>query len=623
MLVLSVGIASLGNSESLAQGGWFQQAIEDEADIYAVAALDANTVIALDARGRLLRISNGVLSVPQSIGVDVPIYGLSFAGSNIGTAVGSGGTILRTTDGGVTWELQDSGTSLDLIGVFLVDENVGTAVGASGTILRTDDGGDTWTPQYADTLAPLFGVSFVNASSGIAVGDEGTILSTSDGGDTWLPQYSGTTRHLQSISFTGPTTTIAVGDSGTVVRTTDGGDNWELEQGGTMVNLYGLAMLDANRGIAVGCETTADGECRRYPDPDRTCGTLHDTFDGGLTWSRRNGGGCYAEALFAVSFFAGDSGAAVGYRGNILYFVDRGETVRNMGWTTYEFHGASMVDANTGWAVGGTAFGTYLAGVIIHTTNGGYPWRWQYSGTVNPLFAVSFVDANVGTAVGAYGTIVQTRDGGATWFPQDSGTSDELSGVFFLNADIGWVAGNNVILHTTDAGDSWSLQQVSLGGRGRVHFADTNNGRAAGMGGNFFRTTDGGGSWTLWTNIWEGQIRDIYMTDGNNITAVVYWPGDPLHDAISLLMRSADGGATWSWSQMARGRGSLVNALTFVNRDTGFAVGGPGVFRTTDHWDTWLRQLAPGPYLAVSFGDANSGTVVGYGRIMRTETGGE
>src|SRR5712692_11631945 len=52
-----------------------------------------------------------------------------------------------------------------------------TAVGAGGTILRTDDGGDTWTPQDSGTHNPLSGVSLVDDCTGTVVGAAGTIRS--------------------------------------------------------------------------------------------------------------------------------------------------------------------------------------------------------------------------------------------------------------------------------------------------------------------------------------------------------------------------------------------------------------------------------------------------------------
>jgi hypothetical protein len=62
-------------------------------------------------------------------------------------------------------------------------------------------------------------------------------------------------------------------------------------------------------------------------------------------------------------------------------------------------------------------------------------WFWQNPlPQGNPLIAVSFVDANTGTAVGEYGTILRTTDGGATWTLQTSGTTTiGLLGVSFVD----------------------------------------------------------------------------------------------------------------------------------------------------------------------------------------------
>ncbi len=60
---------------------------------------------------------------------------MSFADAQNGTIVGAAGTILRTTNGGETWDAQDSGTSANLAGVYFTDANTGTAVGLAGTML--------------------------------------------------------------------------------------------------------------------------------------------------------------------------------------------------------------------------------------------------------------------------------------------------------------------------------------------------------------------------------------------------------------------------------------------------------------------------------------------------------
>jgi len=98
---------------------------------------------------------------------------VSFIDTNNGFAVGSTGTILRTTDGGNNWDILTSGTNDDFYGVSFVDANTGTVVGNFGAILRTTDAGNHWTIQRDGMADVLFGVSFSDANTGTAVGSDG------------------------------------------------------------------------------------------------------------------------------------------------------------------------------------------------------------------------------------------------------------------------------------------------------------------------------------------------------------------------------------------------------------------------------------------------------------------
>lgn len=69
---------------------------------------------------------------------------------NIGWAVGSAGTILKTIDGGVTWESVTSGTKSELTDINFIDQNTGWIVGADGVILKTTNGGSDWAPRKVD-----------------------------------------------------------------------------------------------------------------------------------------------------------------------------------------------------------------------------------------------------------------------------------------------------------------------------------------------------------------------------------------------------------------------------------------------------------------------------------------
>ena len=124
---------------------------------------------------------------------------MHFADARLGWAVGEGGTILATHDGGASWARQRSGTEY-LRGVHFADTRLGWAVGEGGTILATHDGGASWARQRSGTDKFLWGVHFADARLGWAVGGSGTIVATRDGGASWAPQRIGRSVDATSCS---------------------------------------------------------------------------------------------------------------------------------------------------------------------------------------------------------------------------------------------------------------------------------------------------------------------------------------------------------------------------------------------------------------------------------------
>ncbi|RPI73388.1 MAG: T9SS C-terminal target domain-containing protein [Ignavibacteriales bacterium] len=71
-----------------------------------------------------------------------PLVGLDFPSAGTGYAVGYLGSILKSTNSGISWISQTSGTSANLIDVdFFGDELNGVAIGEGGLILTTNNGG--------------------------------------------------------------------------------------------------------------------------------------------------------------------------------------------------------------------------------------------------------------------------------------------------------------------------------------------------------------------------------------------------------------------------------------------------------------------------------------------------
>lgn len=170
---------------------------------------------------------------------------------------------LRTTDAGMSWQ-DVSPSQAVLMDSDFVDGSTGWVVG--GRIHKTTDGGSTWVQQLAPAEL-LYSVSFADAQHGWAVGWGPTILRTTNGGQTWVPQSAGTpTNVFFSVQALSPEVAWIGGANGYLARTTDGGATWhpEAPPGSSDAWFESVRFLDPDRGWAGGA-----GIWRRQPTEDR------------------------------------------------------------------------------------------------------------------------------------------------------------------------------------------------------------------------------------------------------------------------------------------------------------------------------------------------------------------
>lgn len=582
---------------SFAQTGWsWQNSLPQGNRLNDIHVFDASSAIAVGTAGTVMRTTDGgtTWTVQHYVAGTVDnLREVFFTDANIGTAVGQNGIILRTITGGLSWSTQMSGTLVDLSAVYFVNANIGTVVGETGIILHTTDGGATWSSQVSSTVWDLNSVCFLDANTGTAVGDTGTILHTTDGGANWTSQVSGTLSHLRGVYFTDANTGTVIGDAGTILRTTNGGLNWTPQTSGTIQHLNGVHFLNVSIGTVVGNN-----------------GTILHTTDGGANWISQTSG--ITNGIEGVYFINTSVGMAVGNAGNILRTTNGGVSwvVQTTSITTNDLRGIFLTNANTGSAVGS-------GGTILRTTNGGATWIPQTSGTIQYLRDVFFTHVSTGTIVGSGGTILRTTDGGATWNSQSSGTSNSLRSVYFISTNTGFVVGSSgTMTGTTDGGASWStLFSGTTNSLRSIHFVNATTGTAVGSLGTIIRTTDGGTNWTTQTTGSTRDLYSVYFTDANTGTAV----GDT-----GTVLRTTNGGS--SWVSQTSGTTKDLRAVYFANSTRGIVGGVDGrVIYTTDGGTMWIRQRSgsANTLLGIAFVNADTGIAVGTdGTIIRTTTGG-
>jgi photosystem II stability/assembly factor-like uncharacterized protein len=140
----------------------------------------------------------------QESGTTAGLRGIDSVDGNVAWASGTGGTVLRTTDGGAHWEkcsVPDAGkdgATLDFRGVQAWDAKTAIVMasgpGEKSRLYKTTDGCATWTLLFKNPDAPdgFFDSFWLNAinGEGILVGDsvkgQFTVFKTEDGGITWI-----------------------------------------------------------------------------------------------------------------------------------------------------------------------------------------------------------------------------------------------------------------------------------------------------------------------------------------------------------------------------------------------------------------------------------------------------
>jgi photosystem II stability/assembly factor-like uncharacterized protein len=172
-------------------------------------------------------------------------------------------------------------------------------------------------------------------------------------------------------------------------------------------------------------------------------------------------------------------------------------------------------------------------------------WTAVSSGTTLDLFSVHFADSMNGWAVGMAGIIIHSADGGNTWFPQNSPITDTLFSVSFANATTGYIAGEKNILKTTNGGVTWSVITSASANQSfySIQFTDVNKGWVGGSNNNnpfVNHTSSAGVIWlSKFTGSQTGIIRSIDFL--NDLRGVAVGTGPT-----GLIIETDDGGSSWA-----------------------------------------------------------------------------
>ncbi len=197
-------------------------------------------------------------------------------------AVGDSGTLIKSTDAGLTWLKKETGIPGDLYWVHFTTAYIGMVYTNEGVSFQTFDGGVRW-QSTTNAVAPLLSLSAlasgnqitdiywdlnnrayatINTLAGVG------IIATSQNGISWRQASSFTAPGITCVQQSG-LTAYAGGSDGVLLKSITGGVNWQQLVSGFTGNIDALYFSNDKTGSVLSLNT----------------GQISVTTDSGTTWN--------------------------------------------------------------------------------------------------------------------------------------------------------------------------------------------------------------------------------------------------------------------------------------------------------------------------------------------------
>ena len=236
----------------------------------------------------------------------VVVLDMDLAGERV-VAVGERGIVLYSDDHGQSWTQAQVPISRTITAVDFIDERRGFAVGHDSALLRTEDGGASWELQkFAPEDENFFlEVDFPIAERGSILGTNGELWISRDGGQGWeltvLAVEEWYSNHLFGIAGSRDGTTLIVAEKGVLYRSPDGLHDWQPLESPYEGSYFGV-LSAGGRWLTYGMS-----------------GRAYISSDLGESWTRVQTG---TQQFLLDGVRVGENGALLVGRGGVMLYVD-------------------------------------------------------------------------------------------------------------------------------------------------------------------------------------------------------------------------------------------------------------------------------------------------------------
>jgi photosystem II stability/assembly factor-like uncharacterized protein len=368
---------------------------------------------------------------------------------------------------------------------------------------------------------------------------------------------------LNAVAFSDGERGWAVGDNGTVLETKDGGETWRLTApriGDRLVAAAGIGQTFCAFSEA-GITTCAD-DASRWEAPLRTVNAMR------LVSVSADASGMWV--------FLKPDGAAVRSAGtDTLILAGNGRSWRVVDDDTAFGDVRAARDGKSVWYIDPDADGgTQDVGQLIPPAQDPIERTGQVPVRIDRVLPL---DAARAWGVGADGSVLFTDSGGERWRSAAAPISSQPRHVWPIDSEQVVVGDEDGGLYRVSLADGWHRVVAPQITRARM-LADGRQGWAIGDRGTILSTADGGESWEVVPSGLTQNLSDLtFSTDGRKGWVV----GD------DVVLRTADGGSTWSRWDRPPDEDRLLAIQMLQDGLRGFVLSATGVLGTQDGGATW------------------------------------
>lgn len=483
-------------------------------DLHAVSFSDSSELTAVGTHNTILRSTDAgnsweLLSSP----VVASYYDVSFPDKKRGIIVGRNSddkaVILHSTDAGTSWQITVYGIFSFLYSVSFPGQFTGYASGMDGVVLKTIDGGLSWDikPNTENSFLKLL---FINQDTGIAINPYYEIFRTTDGAAHWENITPEGMQYSKTIAQNPADELLACGSGGFLAISTNVGESWSELSKGIKEIFHQIEFVNETCGFILGSKI------------------LQKSTDGGVSWNTFNITGLDYGNAIASSFIDESTGYVLGGSGEIIRTFDGGITWEKVRQATKAqwFSDIYMIDKNNGFMTGGGVSPGGATWSTVYRSTTGVNWQSMNVPSEKPLNRVYFYNRQLGFMLGWDGTLLKTLNGGLSWTSIQTGIDSDLQDVFFLNPDTGFMIASGYwddyyILKSENGGEDWTVVYEQLNyyhyySYKSVFFSDPFNGWVSGCPGLILTTQDCGKTWTKSHVITDNYLNGIYMKNAEN-----------------------------------------------------------------------------------------------------------